>query len=135
VIVAPLRTRFGVTTRPHTGIDGIPGGTGLERERTRRDERFQTRQIHGAGVEGIIEPAPPTLAGGCQTQVRGRFETRCAQRRVEDFKQGVAPTPKQRVDFVEEGSQRFHFWRVHNQKDERSSASCLPHPSRALAVG
>ena len=66
--------------------------------------------------------------------MRWRFEAWHAQHGVERLKERIAPTPKYLVDFVAEGSQRFPFWCVHIQKDERSSSSCLLRPSRAFAV-
>jgi hypothetical protein len=53
--------------------------------------------------------------------MRGRFDRGCRQHCVEQFKEGVASTPKQRVYFLAEGSQRFDFWCVHVQKDGASS--------------
>ncbi len=108
VVVAALWAGFGVTARPDTRVDGIPGG--LRFQGIRGDQPFEPRQIHGSGVERIVETAPPTLAVGRQAQMRWRFEGRCAQHGVERLEQGVASTPKQRVHLLAEGSERFHFW-------------------------
>jgi hypothetical protein len=52
--------------------------------------------------------------GGC-------FEAGGTQEGIEQVKEGVASTPKQRVYFLAEGSERFDFWCVHVQKDGASS--------------
>ncbi len=133
VIVAAIRARFGVTARPDTRVDRKPPG--LRFYGVRSDQPFEPHQVHGSGVESIVETAPPTLAVRCQTQVRWRFQDRCAQHGVEGLEQGVAPTPKQRVHLIAEGSEHFHFWRVHIQKDALSSSFCLLYLGRLAAAG
>ena len=97
---------------------------------------FKARQVHSSSIERVVETTPPTLAVGRQTQVRWCFDRRRGQHGVERFKQGVGSTPKGGgVDCMTEGSERFPFWCVHIQKDERSSSCCLLHHSRALGVG
>jgi len=65
-------------------------------------------------------------------QVGWRFEGWRTQHGVERLKQGIAATPKQRVHFMAEGSERFPFWGVHVQQDALSglllSTSPAPNP-------
>jgi len=127
---APLGTGFRVTPGPDTGVNGKPGR--LRFQWVRRCQSLETRQVHAARVERLVAAAPPAVAGGRQTQVRGCFERWRAQHGVERREQGVASTPKQRVHVLTEGSERFPFWRVHTQKDGLSSLS-LSTPSHPYA--
>lgn len=121
MVVAPVWAGLSVTARPDTGVDGVPEPRGW-RERIRGDLLFQAWQVHGSGIEGIVEAAPSAPAVGRQTQVRGCFQRRCGEHSIERFEQRITPTPKGRVvDLLTEGSERFPIWCVHVQKDGLTS--------------
>ena len=130
-VIATLRARLGIAAWPDTRVDRIPSR--LARQWIRRHQPLEGRQVHRAGIERVVDAPPAPLRAGRQTQMGGRFDRWHRQQRIEQFKQGVASAPKQRVQLMAKGSQRFQFWRGHNQKDELASLSLSTAPSPTLS--
>src|SRR5260221_6747404 len=67
--------------------------------------------------------------------MRGRFDAGGTQEGIEQVKEGVASAPQPRVHLLAEGSQRFPFGCVHNQKDELASLFLSTADSMPLCYG
>ncbi len=85
---------------------------------------LEGRKVHGAGVERLVEAAPPPLAARHQPQVGRRFDRRGGQDGIHEFKQGVAPAPKERVHLLAEGSELFPFWSRHTRRMSSRVSLC-----------
>ena len=131
--VAASWTGFGITARPDTGVDGKP--VGLRFQWVRSDQPFEPRQIRSSGRSGQRRDCPNHAGSAVPSSGALAFPgpVRSARRR--------APRIGHRVDTqitctLDSGRLKcFHFWRVHIQKDARSSSFCLLPLGRLPAVG
>src|SRR5262245_38487260 len=108
-----------------TGLGRLRRGWGSPPRRLTRqwmggDQRLEPLQVHGARIERVVEAAPAALAARHPAQMGRCLDAGGCQQGVQEFTEGVAATPTQRVHLLAEGSELFPLWCVHIQKDALS---------------